>query len=112
MSPVLEITVPTALPAASSVDPCIAAITETVISGNVVAMLTMVAPIMKAGIPAALAIQLAESTNRSPPLATRNIPAMSRTAADRMWCISFPPKKNGMPVHTGMGLAAIRARVW
>lgn len=58
MSPVLEITVPTALPAASSVDPCIAAITETVISGNVVAMLTMVAPIMKAGIPAALVIQL------------------------------------------------------
>ena len=74
MSPVLAITEPTALPIAMSTFPPAAAITETIISGIVVARLTMVAPMMKVGISMALAIQPAASTKASPPLTTRAIP--------------------------------------
>ena len=80
MRPRLAVTEPMALPTAMSFLPARLAITETIISGSVVARLTMVAPIMKGGMLAARAIQLAESTNQSPPLTTSTMPtANSRT---------------------------------
>ena len=78
ISPVLAVTEPTALPTAISALPSSAAKTETSISGRVVAKLTMVAPMMNLGMPDASAIQLAASTNRSPPLMMHTSPAANR----------------------------------
>ena len=77
--PMLAVTDPTALPMAMSVLPWPAAMAETSISGMVVATDTMVAPMMKVGIFMARAIQLAASTNTSPPLTTRAMPAKNST---------------------------------
>lgn len=51
---------------------------ETKISGIVVATLTIVAPMIKVGMPDTSAIQLAASTNQSPPLTTKMMPSASR----------------------------------
>jgi len=71
---VLAVTEPTAFPTAISFLPSKDAMADTIISGNVVAILTIVAPIIKVGIPNALAIQLAASTKRSPPFTTQITP--------------------------------------
>ena len=78
ISPTLAVTEPTALPTAISALPSSAAKTETSISGRVVAKLTMVAPMMNLGMPDASAIQLAASTNRSPPLMMQISPAAKK----------------------------------
>ena len=53
---------------------CAAAITETSTSGKVVAILTMVAPMISLGIPLLSAIHVEASTKKSPPLMIRSIP--------------------------------------
>ena len=55
------------MPVAMSVCPCHAAISDTMISGRVVASDTTVAPMMNGGIREADAIHTAASTKRSPP---------------------------------------------
>ena len=60
--PIFAVTLPTALPMAISTLPFAAAITDTSISGSVVARLTMVAPIISLGMPLTSAIQEAAST--------------------------------------------------
>ena len=72
---VFAVTDPIALPAAISACPDSAAITDTKISGKVVATETMVAPMMNGGIPDADAIQAAASTKRSPPRIMQNNPS-------------------------------------
>ena len=79
MRPVFAVTDPMALPMAISVLPSAAAIVETMTSGMVVATETMVAPMMNCGIPEAAAIQLAASTNQSPPLTISTIPSRNKT---------------------------------
>ena len=72
---VFAVTDPIALPAAISACPDSAAITDTKISGKVVATETMVAPMMNGGIPDADAIHAAASTKRSPPRIMQNSPS-------------------------------------
>ena len=60
--------------------PIDAAVTDTTSSGVVVARLTSVPPMTKRGIRSARPMWMLESTNRSPPLATRANP----TAISRM----------------------------
>ena len=76
---VFAVTEPIAFPAAISTFPFAVAVMLTIISGNVVAMETMVAPITNLGTPATSAIQLAESTNQSPPLMIKTSPTMNKT---------------------------------
>src|SRR5690606_23606192 len=64
----LHIIEPMAFPIAISECPSLLATVETKNSGRVVAILTIVAPITIEGIPVFLAIQIAASTNKSPPL--------------------------------------------
>lgn len=78
---VFAVTEPTALPMAISVFPSAAAIQDTIISGIVVARLTMVAPMINVGIFSARAIQLAASTKKSPPFTTRAIPKANKKQA-------------------------------
>ena len=73
------VTDPIALPMAISALPERAAKTETIISGNVVARLTTVAPTITFGIPETSAIHAAASTNTSPPLIIRAIPIRNKT---------------------------------
>jgi hypothetical protein len=68
IKPILHITDPIALPIAISGHPLVDAIVETKNSGSVVARLTIVAPIIKFGIPVTLATHTAASTKMSPPL--------------------------------------------
>ena len=72
----MAVTLPTALPTDISTFPCLAAITETIISGMVVATLTIVAPTISFGIPLTSAIQDAASTNQPPPWMMRIMPAI------------------------------------
>ena len=74
ISPVFAVTDPTAFPMAMSALPCAAASRDTSSSGMVVARETMVAPMMNFGMPDTSAIQLAASTNRSPPLTVSTMP--------------------------------------
>ena len=74
MSPMLQMQEPTALPSAMPESPIVAAVADTTSSGPVVARLTSVPPITKRGIRSARPIWTLESTNRSPPLATRANP--------------------------------------
>ena len=90
ISPVLAMTEPTALPTAISTLPWAAAMTETIISGMVVARLTMVAPMMKVGIFMALAIQLAASTKASPPLITSTTPTANNRQQTNISISIFP----------------------
>ena len=69
------VTEPTALPMASASMPWAAAMDDTISSGRVVAKLTTVAPITKAGMPDTQAIQPAASTNISPHLTMRTTPS-------------------------------------
>ena len=75
--PMFALTDPTALPTARPMLPSAAPIVETKISGRVVAIETIVAPIIKRGTPLTSAIQLDASTNQSPPLTIRTIPTAS-----------------------------------
>ena len=93
ISPTLAVTEPTALPTAMSALPCRAAKTDTSISGMVVAKLTTVAPMMNLGMPEASAIQLAASTNRSPPLMMHSSPAANNSSTMNR----LPPVKS-MPM--------------
>ena len=77
--PVLAVTEPIALPVAISTEPEAAAITETSISGRVVARETIVAPMMNWGMPDTDAIHEAASTNQSPPFIMHMSPAANRT---------------------------------
>ena len=78
--PMLQMHDPTALPSAMPESPIDAAVTDTTSSGVVVARLTSVPPMTKRGIRSARPMWMLESTNRSPPLATRANP----TAISRM----------------------------
>ena len=62
IKPILAVTLPTAFPTDISTLPSVAAKTDTNISGNVVARLTIVAPTINLGMPLTSAIQLAAST--------------------------------------------------
>ena len=79
ISAILQFTEPTAFPIAIPVLPCDAAMEDTSISGRVVARLTIVAPMMNVGMPETSAIQLAASTNQSPPFTTSRMPIARRT---------------------------------
>ena len=80
MRPMLQMHEPTALPSAMPESPIHEAVADTTISGAVVAKLTSVPPMTKRGILSARPIWMLESTNRSPPFATRANP----TAISRM----------------------------
>ena len=71
---VLAVTDPTALPIAIELLPENVAMVETKISGKVVAILTIVAPIINFGMLNTSAIQTALSTNTSPPFIIKNRP--------------------------------------
>ena len=58
--------------------PSMAAMTDTKISGRVVAMLMMVAPMMNLGILVTSATQTAPSTNQSPPFTISTTPSAKR----------------------------------
>ncbi|UKI21077.1 MAG: hypothetical protein L6V83_05795 [Christensenella sp.] len=92
ISAILQLTEPTALPIAIAACPSAAEMLETRISGRVVATLTIVAPMMKVGIPDTSAIQLAASTNQSPPFTTRRIPSARSRIYPAMLCPSIMPK--------------------
>lgn len=87
--PRLADTEPTALPMAISVCPSAAAMTETMISGRVVATETMVAPMRNLGIPEASAIHDAASTNQSPPLTMSPRPTRNNRTAIRFSLIGL-----------------------
>ena len=76
---VFAVTEPIALPAAISTLPLAVAWILTIISGKVVATETIVAPITNFGTPRISAIQLALSTNQSPPLIIRTRPTTNKT---------------------------------
>ena len=91
MRAVLAVTEPTALPIAMSTLPSAAAIRETSISGRVVAMDTMVAPMIKVGMRSAPAIQLAASTNQSPPLMIISAPMANTSRLIAITSMFFDP---------------------
>ena len=93
ISPVLAVTLPTALPMASSDCPCAAAMVDTSSSGRVVARLTTVAPMRNCGIPLAAAIQQAASTNKSPPFTVSTRPSKNITLASQSPAIAITSKK-------------------
>jgi len=74
INPILHITEPTAFPVLIVVYPSFAAEIDTMASGRVVARLTIVAPISTSGSPDALAMEIADSVNQSPPLTISNKP--------------------------------------
>ena len=89
--PMLAVTLPTALPMAMSTLPFAAAMTETSISGRVVARLTIVAPTISFGMPLTSAIQDAASTKKSPPFTMNTIPTRNKkiTVANSIFPTSF-----------------------
>ena len=84
ISAVFAVTEPTALPTAMSTLPSTAAMTDTIISGSVVARLTIVAPTINFGMPETSAIQLAASTKRSPPLTISTRPITNNSSSTQM----------------------------
>ena len=60
------------------------AMTDTIISGSVVARLTIVAPTINFGMPETSAIQLAASTKRSPPLTISTRPITNNSSSTQM----------------------------
>lgn len=93
---VLAVTEPTALPDAISTLPSAVATIETIISGNVVAIETMVAPMMNFGTPSTSAIQLALSTNQSPPLMIKIKPTTKRATTIPIFAVSKKFDKNSI----------------
>ncbi len=87
---VFAVTEPMAFPAAISTLPFAVAIILTIISGSVVAIETIVAPITNFGTPATSAIQLAESTNQSPPLIIKIRPIKNKPYINTV-SIIYPP---------------------
>ena len=81
ISPILQIQEPMALPRAIPVSPTPLAIADTTSSGVVVARLTSVPPMTNRGTRNARPMAMLESTNRSPPLATRPSPMTMRTTS-------------------------------
>ena len=76
------VTLPTEVPKAISGIPCAEAKIETKISGNVVATLTSVAPIINLGILATVAIRVALSTKTSLPFTVKRSPVANKTTAN------------------------------
>ena len=80
---VLTVTDPIALPTAISVQLLLAAISDTIISGKVVARETMVAPMIICGMPKMLAMVVAACTKKSPPLTIIKMPMSSAMEAKK-----------------------------
>ena len=78
---VLQMMEPKAFPAAIAAEPSKAAVVETNTSGNVVPILTIVAPTTICGIPSFLAIATAASTSLSPPRQINASPTKNKITA-------------------------------